>query len=331
MSAAFAGDVAVRPLSRAAVKALDTLPIRRLVSDSRAVQPGDTFVAYPGDARDGRHYIGQAIARGAASVLWERRGFTWDPAWKVPNIGVLALRRRAGEIASQVYGRPSAKLWMIGVTGTNGKTSCSHWIAQSLTRTGRKCAVIGTLGSGFPGRLDPAPNTTPDALTLHGALRDFVRASARAASMEVSSHGLVQHRLSGVEFDVALLTNLTRDHLDFHSNMEQYFQAKRRLFDMLPRDRPSLLNVDDPRGAALAEIVGRPVTFAIAGPADITPGGAGVRAQAVAEDGSLVDDFRIAQSKDAIHVLNAPSPAATASLAIGRHIAGLAREAFALA
>ncbi|MGQ0749894.1 MAG: UDP-N-acetylmuramoyl-L-alanyl-D-glutamate--2,6-diaminopimelate ligase [Betaproteobacteria bacterium] len=252
MSTALSGDVGVRPsLSRSAITALNTLPIRRLVTDSRAVQPGDTFVAFPGEVRDGRHYIGQAIARGAASVLWERRGFAWDPAWKIPNYGVLTLRRRAGEIASQVYGRPSAKLWMIGVTGTNGKTSCSHWIAHSLTRTGRKCPVIGTLGSGFPGRLDPTPNTTPDAVTLHGALRDFLRDGARAASMEVSSHGLVQHRLSGVEFDVALLTNLTRDHLDYHGTMRAYRAAKARLFGW-PTLKWAVLNLDDAFGAELA-------------------------------------------------------------------------------
>jgi UDP-N-acetylmuramoyl-L-alanyl-D-glutamate--2,6-diaminopimelate ligase len=252
MSTALSSDVGARPsLSRSAVRALSTLAIRRLVTDSRAVQPGDTFVAFPGEARDGRHYIGQAIARGAASVLWEKRGFAWDPAWNVPNVGVPALRRRAGEIASQVYNRPSAKLWTIGVTGTNGKTSCSHWIAQSLARTGSKCAVIGTLGSGFPGRLDPTPNTTPDAVTLHGALREFLRNGARAVTMEVSSHGLVQHRLSGVEFDVALLTNLTRDHLDYHGTMRAYRAAKARLFDW-PTLKWAVLNLDDAFGGELA-------------------------------------------------------------------------------
>ena len=256
MNTALSGDAGVRPSwSRSALNALNGLPIQRLVTDSRAVQPGDTFVAFPGEARDGRHYIGQAIARGAASVLWERRGFAWDPAWRVPNVGVPALRRRAGEIASQVYGRPSAKLWMIGVTGTNGKTSCSHWIAQSLTRLGRKCPVIGTLGSGFPGRLEPTSNTTPDAVTLHGALRGFLRQGARAAAMEVSSHGLVQHRLSGVEFDVALLTNLTRDHLDYHGTMRAYRAAKARLFGW-PTLKWAVLNLDDAFGAELASRMG---------------------------------------------------------------------------
>ena len=232
-------------------QALDALCMGRLVSDSRAVRSGDTFVAYPGERRDGRHYIGEALRQGASAVVWEKRGFAWDDAWRVPNVGVTNLRQRAGEIASRAYGRPSNRLWMIGVTGTNGKTSCSHWIAQSLSRRGRKCAVIGTVGSGFPGRLEPGDNTTPDALRVHSALRDFVRRGARACAMEVSSHGLVQHRLSGVEFDVALLTNLTRDHLDYHGTMRAYRAAKARLFEW-PTLKWAVVNLDDPFGADLA-------------------------------------------------------------------------------
>ena len=121
------------PSSRIPSKALGALRIKRLVTDSRAVRPGDTCGAFPGEARDGRGYIGDAVANGVASVIWEQHGYAWDPAWRVPNLGVADLRRRAGEIASRVYGRPSAKLWMIGVTGTNGKTSCSHWIAATFT------------------------------------------------------------------------------------------------------------------------------------------------------------------------------------------------------
>jgi UDP-N-acetylmuramoyl-L-alanyl-D-glutamate--2,6-diaminopimelate ligase len=238
--------------------ALDAFVMDRLVSDSRAVRPGDTFVAFPGEHRDGRHYIGEALRNGAAGVLWEKRGFSWDAAWRVPNLGIANLRRRAGEIASRAYGRPSSRLWVVGVTGTNGKTSCSHWIAQSLTRRGRKCALIGTIGSGYPGRLEPADNTTPDALRVQGALRDFVRGGARACAMEVSSHGLAQHRLSGVEFDVALLTNLTRDHLDYHGTMRAYRAAKARLFEW-PTLKWAVLNLDDPFGADLAvRLRGRP-------------------------------------------------------------------------
>lgn len=239
--------------SRSVLRAIDALGIKRLAADSRAVKPGDTFLAFPGEQRDGRDYIMQALANGAASVIWEKRNFVWNPTWSAPNLAVMDLRRRAGEIASHVYGHPSAKLWMIGVTGTNGKTSCSQWLAQSLTRAGRKCTVIGTLGSGFPGMLETTENTTPDAVWLQGTLDRFVREGADATAMEVSSHGLVQHRLSGIEFDVALLTNLSRDHLDYHGTMRSYRAAKARLFGW-PTLKWAVLNLDDKFGA---ELVGR--------------------------------------------------------------------------
>jgi UDP-N-acetylmuramoyl-L-alanyl-D-glutamate--2,6-diaminopimelate ligase len=232
--------------------AVKKLGVRRLQVDSRAVKAGDTFVAYPGESRDGRDYIAQAIANGAASVLWDSGGYAWNPRWRVPNLGVPQLRRQAGVIASEVYGKPSAKLWAVGVTGTNGKTSCSQWIAQSLTRAKRKCAVIGTLGSGFPGKLAPVVNTTPDAVTLHSRMRAMVRAGAHAVCMEVSSVGLDQDRLSGVEFDVALLTNLTRDHLDYHGTMRRYQAAKAKLFRW-PTLAHAVLNLDDAFGRELAQ------------------------------------------------------------------------------
>jgi UDP-N-acetylmuramoyl-L-alanyl-D-glutamate--2,6-diaminopimelate ligase len=247
----------VRRASRSARAAeIDWARIRalraaRLVTDSRAVQAGDTFVAYPGETRDGRAFIRDAITRGAKSVLWERRGYTWRSEWDVENVPVAHLRRHAGEIAAEIYGRPSSKLWMVGVTGTNGKTSCSHWIAQTLTRLGAKCGVVGTLGSGWPGKLEPLENTTPDAVWLQGRLREFLRQKAQAVSMEVSSHGLAQDRVSGVEFDVALFTNLTRDHLDYHRTMRNYRNAKARLFRMPALGR-AVLNLDDAFGAELA-------------------------------------------------------------------------------
>ena len=230
---------------------LKALGMKHLVSDSRAVVPGDTFVAYPGETRDGRDFIGDAIARGAGSVLWERRGFTWRSEWAVRNLGVDHLRRHAGAIAAEIYGNPSARLWMVGVTGTNGKTSCSHWIAQSLTRLDAKCGVVGTLGSGWPGKLEPLGNTTPDALWLQGRLREFLKHKAQAVSMEVSSHGLVQDRVCGVEFDVALFTNLTRDHLDYHGTMRNYRNAKARLFHM-PGLKWAVVNLEDAFGIDLA-------------------------------------------------------------------------------
>lgn len=234
------------------LQAVRALGVRRLATDSRAVRPGDTFVAYPGEARDGRDFIAQAIANGAASVLWDADGYAWNRRWKVPNLGIRQLRRCAGVIAGDIYGSPSARLWTVGITGTNGKTSCSQWVAQALTRARRKCAVIGTLGSGFPGRLDAAVNTTPDAVTLHARMRAFERAGAKAVCMEVSSHGLAQDRLAGVEFDVAMLTNLTRDHLDYHGTMRRYKAAKARLFRW-PSLHHAVVNMDDGFGREIAQ------------------------------------------------------------------------------
>ena len=245
------------PLTRADWKAIDALEIRRLANDSRAVKPGNTFVAYPGFSHDGRDYIGQAIANGAASVLWERAGFAWNRDWRLPNLGLRNLRRHGGEIASRVYGRPSARLRMIGVTGTNGKTTCSQWIAQALTRAGRDCAVIGTLGYGLRAPFAPVVNTTPDALWLHAQLAEFARRGAQAVAMEVSSIGLDQDRVAGVEFDVALFTNLTRDHLEYHHTLRRYQDAKARLFAWESL-KHAVVNLDDDFGAELLRRIRRP-------------------------------------------------------------------------
>ncbi|HXU92979.1 MAG TPA: UDP-N-acetylmuramoyl-L-alanyl-D-glutamate--2,6-diaminopimelate ligase, partial [Gallionella sp.] len=226
--------------------------ITRLVTDSRAVTLGDTFVAYPGENSDGRRFIAQAIAQGANAVIWEAHGFTWNDEWQVPNLPVTDLRHKAGWLAHAVYGAPSEKLWLVGVTGTNGKTSTSHWIASALADAGRKCALIGTLGNGYPGELQPSANTTPDAIRVHGLFADYLRGGAQAVAMEVSSHALAQGRVNGAHFDVALLTNLSRDHLDYHGDMQSYAASKRKLFDWETL-KSVVLNLDDAYGAELAE------------------------------------------------------------------------------
>jgi UDP-N-acetylmuramoyl-L-alanyl-D-glutamate--2,6-diaminopimelate ligase len=238
-------------------KAIESLNVRRLVNDSRAVRPGDTFVAYPGHARDGRDYIAQAVANGAASVLWEQAGFRWNTRWRVANLGVRGLRHHAGGIASRLHGLPSRRLQVIGVTGTNGKTTCSQWIAQALTRCGRRCAVIGTLGYGLRAPLRPLVNTTPDALWLHAQLAEFAQRGAQAVAMEVSSIGLDQDRVAGVEFDTALFTNLSRDHLEYHRTMRRYQEAKARLFAWETL-KHAVVNLDDDFGAELARRIRRP-------------------------------------------------------------------------
>jgi UDP-N-acetylmuramoyl-L-alanyl-D-glutamate--2,6-diaminopimelate ligase len=225
--------------------------ISRLVTDSRMLKPGDTFVAYPGAQVDGRQFIAQAIAQGANAVIWEAHNFAWNKEWRVPNLAVKDLREQAGEIAALVYGQASEKLWMVGVTGTNGKTSCSHWLAQSFSALERKAALIGTLGNGFPPALQSTLNTTPDAIRVHGLLAEFRQQGAQAVVMEVSSHALEQGRVNGVKYDVALLTNLTRDHLDYHGDMTSYAAAKRRLFGW-KQLKYAVLNLDDAFGSELA-------------------------------------------------------------------------------
>ncbi|WP_018609349.1 UDP-N-acetylmuramoyl-L-alanyl-D-glutamate--2,6-diaminopimelate ligase [Uliginosibacterium gangwonense] len=224
---------------------------QRVCADSRKVEPGDVFLAYPGHASDGRQYIQDAVKRGAAAVLWEREGFEWDTRIKVSNLPVDRLRWLVSDIADEVCGRPSDQLWMVGVTGTNGKTSISQWVARAFINLGRGCAVIGTIGSGFPGRLADTANTTPDAIVLQQDLARFLAEGAQAVAMEVSSIGLDQGRVAGVRMDVAVFTNLTRDHLDYHHTMEAYAASKAKLFDH-PGLKSAVLNFDDLMGVVQA-------------------------------------------------------------------------------
>lgn len=227
----------------------------RLADDSRLLQPGEYFLAYPGAAGDGRKHIAAAVQAGAAGVLWEPAEFAWNSSWTVPNCPVSGLGEWAGELAGRSLDEPSKHMWMIGVTGTNGKTSCSHWIAQGLNAAGRRTAVVGTLGNGFPGHLQPATHTTPQALALQKLLASQRAEGAAAVAMEVSSHGLAQGRVNGVAFDVAVLTNLSRDHLDYHGDMASYAAAKASLFEWAGL-RHAVLNMDDPFGQQLARQLG---------------------------------------------------------------------------
>jgi murE/murF fusion protein len=227
------------------------LKFSSITADSRKVKAGALFLAYPGVHSDGRNYIAQAIQAGAAAVAWESRDFAWNPAWQVANVGVSGLKDQVSEIAAEYYGQPSQKLHMVGVTGTNGKTSVSQWIAQALTAIGQKTAVIGTIGNGFVDAQNEASNTTPDAILLQGMLADFATQGAKAVAMEVSSHGLHQGRVNSVQFDVAVLTNLSRDHLDYHETMEEYAAAKELLFTW-PGLGISVINADDAFGQRIA-------------------------------------------------------------------------------
>lgn len=230
-------------------------PGGRLVSDSRRVTPGDVFFALPGDASDGRRHIGAAIAAGAAAVVYEEDGYTWDPAHELAHLGVANLKRMAGPIAHGVLRNPDAGMFTVGVTGTNGKTSCAVWMGQALARLGESAAVIGTLGVGIVKKdaqpqFDATGYTTPDAVLLAQLLADLRVREAAALAIEVSSIGLVQERAAGMHFDVAIFTNLTRDHLDFHGTMEDYEAAKIKLFEWEGL-KNAVVNLDDPAGQRL--------------------------------------------------------------------------------
>jgi len=221
--------------------------------DSRRVGAGDIFVALPGaiaGGDDGRRYLQAARSRGAAAALVEAEGFVGADG-DLPVLAVPRLRHVLGPLAARYYGSPAASMQVVGVTGTNGKTSTAFWIAQMLSGAGRRCAVLGTVGGGFPGEpLADAALTTPDAIALQREVLRLRDAGARALVMEVSSIGLEQGRVNGIDFDVAVFTNLTRDHLDYHGSMQAYEAAKALLFDWSTLGA-AVLNLDDPAGGRL--------------------------------------------------------------------------------
>jgi UDP-N-acetylmuramoyl-L-alanyl-D-glutamate--2,6-diaminopimelate ligase len=237
--------------------------------DSRAVQPGNVFVALTGLHTDGALFAHQAVERGAIAVVSEHpRLASLSVPWVVVDDARLALAR----LADAFYRHPSAEMQVVGITGTNGKTTTAYLMAAIFEAAQIPCGILGTVAYKIGGDLRAATRTTPEAPEVQGLLRDMVTAGCGACAMEVSSHALSLRRVDGITFAAGVFTNLTRDHLDFHSDMEEYFQAKRRLFEILPHDAPSLINIDDPRGAALTAMAGRPMTYAVNRTADIMPG-----------------------------------------------------------
>lgn len=218
------------PLNQLLVEASSSTLIRELTLDSRKVRAGDLFLALPGVNSDGRSHIADALARGAAAVAYESEGAGELPQTEVPLVPVKHLAQHLSAIAGRFYGEPSRNLAVVGITGTNGKTSVSQLLAQVLGRLETPCAIIGTLGNGFFDDLKAGVHTTPDALSVQAELARFKQAGAQAVSMEVSSHGLEQGRVAALHFDVAVLTNLSRDHLDYHGSMQAYAAAKAKLF-----------------------------------------------------------------------------------------------------
>jgi len=229
---------------------------REMSSDSRRCCPGTVFLAYPGISDDGRAHLADAVARGAAAVVWESDGFRWPEHLRnTRNFPVRGLRTMAGFIAAEFYGHPSKSMWVCGVTGTNGKTTTTQWLAAALDESGVKTTTIGTLGSGFRGQLTPTTHTTPDAIEIQRLLALYKNAGAHAASMEVSSHALTQARTAGLHLECAIFTNLTHDHLDYHGTMQAYGEAKAKLFEVNGLGA-GVVNLDDDLGVRLARDLG---------------------------------------------------------------------------
>ncbi|MBM3116511.1 UDP-N-acetylmuramoyl-L-alanyl-D-glutamate--2,6-diaminopimelate ligase [Jeongeupia naejangsanensis] len=244
------------PLAALDFAAIDAIASgRRVVADSRQIRPGDVFLAFQGEYADGRQYVQAAIDAGAGAVLWETGDagsatFVWQPEWAVPNLGVDQLRAQAGIVAGHLLGDPSVAQTVVGITGTNGKTSIANWLGQAFTRLGHKTGVLGTLGNGVFPALEDSTHTTLDPVALQHWLARFRDAGAGHVAMEVSSHGLAQARAHGVAFDIAVFTNLTRDHLDYHGTLDAYGAEKAKLFAWQGL-KAAVINADDAFGRTL--------------------------------------------------------------------------------
>jgi UDP-N-acetylmuramoyl-L-alanyl-D-glutamate--2,6-diaminopimelate ligase len=244
-------------------------PVTGVAYDSRRVEPGNVFVALRGQKADGTAFAAQAAQSGAIAVLSEDAPpADWPSAW----VQVTDARLALAAIAAAFYEHPSRKMRVVGITGTNGKTTTSYLLASIFEAAGLRCGILGTVAYRIGSEVREATRTTPEAPDVQALLVEMVAAGCGACVMEVSSHALALRRVDGIVFDAAVFTNLTRDHLDFHADMEGYFQAKRRLFELLPRDRPAVINADDPRATALTETAGMSVTYGINRPADVAPG-----------------------------------------------------------
>lgn len=242
--------------------------------DSRRIRPGNLFVAMPGTVGDGRDHITAALDAGATAVVFES-----DRASRLCRtlvdqgraVGVLNLRERVGLMASRLYGDPSGRFSVIGITGTNGKTTCAWLLAQALESLGERSVMMGTIGSGFPDAMAASRLTTEDAVDIQGSLRGWLDKGATAVCMEVSSHGLDQGRVNGVRFNAAVFTNLSRDHLDYHGDMDAYAEAKKKLF-RLPGLKAAVVNADDGLGRKILAMTDTPVlmSYGLAN-ADVMP------------------------------------------------------------
>jgi UDP-N-acetylmuramoyl-L-alanyl-D-glutamate--2,6-diaminopimelate ligase len=265
---AIAGALPARPGVTGSADSLATT-CTGVTHDSRHVRPGFVFVALRGLNADGSAFAPQALQAGAAVIVAEQPG---PPSMDVPWVVVPDARIALALLAAEFFEHPSRAMRVVGITGTNGKTTTSYLVGEMFEAAGIRCGLMGTVTYRIGSRTLDATRTTPEAPELQGMMREMVTAGCGACVMEVSSHALALHRADGIHFAAGVFTNLTRDHLDFHSDMEGYFSAKRRLFEMLPVEAPAVVNVDDPRGLSLLDAVSHAVTYAVHKPADVTPG-----------------------------------------------------------
>jgi UDP-N-acetylmuramoyl-L-alanyl-D-glutamate--2,6-diaminopimelate ligase len=227
------------------------------------------FVALRGLKEDGAAFVPQAVEGGAAAIVAEQAP---GAPIAIPWIVVPDARLALAHLAAEFFGHPSREMQVVGCTGTNGKTTTGYLVSAIMEAAGLKCGLMGTVTYRLGDREFDATRTTPEAPDVQGFMREMVSSGCRACVMEVSSHALTLRRVDGIRFAAGVFTNLTRDHLDFHTGMDDYFAAKRRLFEMLPDEAPAVINTDDPRGATLVDLVRRPVTYGITKPADVSPG-----------------------------------------------------------
>ncbi|MFB7613869.1 UDP-N-acetylmuramoyl-L-alanyl-D-glutamate--2,6-diaminopimelate ligase [Kitasatospora sp. NPDC056181] len=307
-------------------------PVTGVTHDSRAVRPGDVYVAFPGANHHGAAFAAQAAAAGAVAMLTDPAGAELAAGTGLPLLVVDRPRARMGELAAAVYGRPSERLLMIGLTGTNGKTTTSYLVEGGLRGAGRNPGVIGTVEMRVGSERIKSERTTPEATDLHAILAVMGEAGADAVTMEVSSHALVFGRTDGVVYDVALFNNLTPEHLDFHPDMEDYFQAKARLFQP-GKSRLGVANLDDQYGRRLVAEAEIPVTsFSATGApeadwraVDVQLGPVGSTFRVLGPDGAEADaavplpgPFNVANALAAITLL------VTAGLPLEQAVAGIA-------
>jgi UDP-N-acetylmuramoyl-L-alanyl-D-glutamate--2,6-diaminopimelate ligase len=245
------------------------IEVRSLVYDSRQAEAGGLFIALKGLKTTGVDFAADAIARGSVAVIAEQ-----GPAAQtsVPWIEVANARVAMARLSAEFYGHPSRSMAVVGITGTNGKTTTAYLLRSVFEAAGKKCGLLGTVAYSIGDQELPAERTTPEAPDVQGMFRRMVDGGCTACAMEVSSHALALHRVDETRFAAGVFTNLTRDHLDYHRDMKSYFAAKRRLFEMLPPGAPGIVNVDDPHGESVRKMLSHAITYAVNKPADVTPG-----------------------------------------------------------